>query len=84
MLEKGKQQIVMDALLKQNSPEAIMKRIRLNGPLLQEDGSLHQFTLKIEGQPYRCNCGCNVFHKPDQENLNIYKCNSCEETFDTE
>ena len=84
MLEKREQQVVMDALLKQNSPEAIMRRIRLNGPLLKEDGSLHQSTLKLNGVSYRCHCGCNVFHHPDKESLNLYECNSCKEVFDTE
>jgi len=82
MLEE--QQIVMDALLKQNSPEAIMRRIRFNEPLLKEDGSLHQVMLKIAGKPYRCHCGCNVFHHPDKENLSLYECNSCKAVFSSE
>lgn len=57
---------------------------KLTEPLRHEDGSLHQFTLKIEGRPYRCECGCNVFHKPDKEKLMVYQCNSCKETFKTE
>ena len=40
-----------------------------DNPVLNEDGSLHQWTLKVEGEPYRCKCGCNVFHKPDKEKL---------------
>lgn len=84
MLEKSEQQIMIDALLRQNSPEAIMRRIKLNGPLLKEDGSLHQSTLKFNGVRYRCRCGCNVFHHPDKECLSLYECNSCKEVFDTE
>ena len=55
-----------------------------DNPVLNEDGSLHQFTLNIEGKPYRCKCGCNVFHKPNKEKLMVYQCNSCKEIFETE
>jgi hypothetical protein len=46
-------------------------------PVRLPDGSLHQFMLKEAGKPYRCECGCNVFHKPDDQRLHIYECNSC-------
>lgn len=46
-------------------------------PVLLPDGSLHQYTISIEGNFFFCECGCNVFHKPDDRNLNKYKCNSC-------
>lgn len=37
-------------------------------------------TVKIGGKPFYCNCGCNVFHHPDN-NLNLYKCNACENIY---
>jgi hypothetical protein len=46
-------------------------------PLLHPDGSLHQFMLKVGGSHFRCECGCNVFHKPDDTDLELYECNSC-------
>ena len=49
-----------------------------------EDGNLMNFTIKIGGNFFRCPCGCNVFHKPNKENLNYYKCNSCGSAYDTE
>lgn len=50
-----------------------------------KDGSLENFTLPIKGKLQFCpnNCGCNVFHKPDDKNLNLYKCNSCNCKFKT-
>ena len=50
--------------------------------VLHADGSLHNFTLRISGKPYRCSCGCNVFHKPDRRNLDLYQCNGCEQRFE--
>lgn len=32
------------------------------------------FTLKVAGKPFRCSCGCNVFHKPEKENPEKYEC----------
>ena len=58
-------------------------RIR-DDPVLMADGDLHQWTLKIGGRNYRCKCGCNVFHKPDKGKLMVYRCNSCNYTFETE
>lgn len=51
-------------------------------PLLAEDGKLHNFTLRIAGKPYRCACRCNVFHKPDRTNLELYECNACGQQFE--
>ena len=53
-------------------------------PLLNEDGSLHQYILRIGGKPYRCECGCNVFHHPDKTKLDVFQCNSCRDRFRTE
>ena len=45
------------------------------------DGSLHQFTLRVGGKAFRCACGCNVFHKPNKENLDLFECNGCGEQY---
>jgi hypothetical protein len=50
-------------------------------PLLNSDGTLHQFILKIDGKRYFCECKCNVFHKPDKNNLDLYQCNGCSHRF---
>lgn len=46
-------------------------------PVLTEEGKLHNFMLRISGRPYSCSCRCNVFHKPDRTNLELYECNAC-------
>jgi len=46
-------------------------------PLCHADGTLEQFMPKVDGKPFRCECGCNVFHKPDKTDLELFKCNSC-------
>ena len=51
-------------------------------PVRTADGKLENFTLRIAGQPYRCVCRCNVFHKPDRENMELYECNSCGQQFE--
>jgi hypothetical protein len=50
--------------------------------VLHDDGTLHNFILRVGGKPYRCACGCNVFHKPDREDLGLYQCNACEQQFE--
>lgn len=47
-------------------------------PLLHKDGSLHQFTLNVNGKSFQCGCGCNVFHKPDETRPLLYQCNMCD------
>lgn len=62
-----------------------MSKTDYSKAVLNEDGTLHNFILTIQGTNYRCpieNCGCNVFHKPDRDDLNIYRCNSCGTTFE--
>ena len=51
-------------------------------PVLLPGGELQQFTLRIASKPYRCPCGCNVFHKPNRENVGLYECNGCEQQFE--
>ena len=48
------------------------------GPIKLLDGSIKNSTLKIAGKPFRCSCGCNVFHQPDATRPEIYECNACE------
>ena len=43
-----------------------------------DDGTLHNFTIRVDGTRHRCACGCNVFHKPDRKNLGLYQCNGCD------
>ena len=44
--------------------------------------------LKVQGKPFRCNCGCNVFHRTEisedervrnkiEEGEDILECNAC-------
>lgn len=51
-------------------------------PVRTADGALENFTLRIAGKPYRCPCLCNVFHKPDRSNLDVYECNACGQQFE--
>ena len=53
-------------------------------PVKNEDGSRKQFMFRVDGKPFRCACGCNVFHKPDASRPEIVRCNACEATFETE
>jgi hypothetical protein len=50
-------------------------------PLINGDGSLYNTTLKVAGKPYRCECGCNVFHHPDKTDMDLYQCNGCDNRF---
>ncbi|MCK5021595.1 MAG: hypothetical protein KAS32_31595 [Candidatus Peribacteraceae bacterium] len=52
-------------------------------PKTRIDGKLWEFTLKIGGERHRCECGCNVFHKPDETKSYLYKCNCCPYEFET-
>lgn len=52
-------------------------------PVLNPDGSKAQFLPKINGVGFRCNCGCNVFHKPDRKIPSIYECNACGIEYET-
>lgn len=68
-------------------------RYGVRKPLLDEDGKLKQSILIVGGKSFYCDneipaqygaedgrthdCGCNIFHHPDEEDLKRYKCNSC-------
>lgn len=45
--------------------------------LKNEDGTLKNVMPKVAGSFFYCSCGCNVFHHPDKEDLDLYQCNSC-------
>jgi hypothetical protein len=50
-------------------------------PVRNADGSLHELTLKVAGKPFRCQCGCNVFHQPDNTDAALVQCNACGNQF---
>ena len=35
-----------------------------------------QFMPRVNGKSWHCECGCNVFHKPDGE-PDVFECNAC-------
>lgn len=37
--------------------------------------------IKVAGKPFRCKCGCNVFHHPE-ERPEVYECNACEQWYE--
>jgi len=47
------------------------------GPVTTSDGKIENFVQMVGGKSFRCECGANVFHKPDKADLMLYKCNSC-------
>lgn len=52
----------------------------LNEPVLK-DGKLENFMPKVNWEFFRCECGCNVFHKPNKLNLDLFECNGCQEWY---
>jgi hypothetical protein len=38
--------------------------------------------LNIEGKPFRCPCGCNVFRKAN-EDPDVFLCNACQAVYAT-
>ena len=46
------------------------------GPSIIEEMELSDRIITIDGQTFRCVCGCNVFRHPVGK-LSIYVCNSC-------
>lgn len=69
---------LLDNYLTENPPKLPIKAVR------DENGNLENFQVKIAGKHHRCECGCNVFHKPDDNNLDIYECNACGVQFEAE
>lgn len=50
--------------------------------VLDENGDIETFTVKAKGKQFHCRCGANCFHKPDRENFDRYRCNSCYTTYE--
>lgn len=48
------------------------------------NGDVENFTIRLDGKKYHCHCGCNCFHKPEKNRLDIFRCNACGETFETD
>lgn len=47
-------------------------------PVRHPDGRLWEFVIPVEGGGhFRCSCGCNVFHKPNDKRLELFQCNAC-------
>ena len=46
------------------------------------DGSVENFMPRVAGKSFQCDCGCNVFHKPDRKYPQLYECNGCEARYD--
>ena len=46
-------------------------------PVRNPDGTIHEFVLRVSGERFFCACGCNVFHKPNEEEPELYQCNAC-------
>lgn len=44
---------------------------------LAQHKSNPNIVLTVGGKAFRCECGCNVFHHPDDEDWSIYACNAC-------
>lgn len=67
-------------------PDTVIEHVRdEREPVRTAAGELEQFTIRSErGNLFRCDCGCNVFHKPDNTRLRHYKCNGCEAEYDGE
>jgi len=61
--------------------ESDQKEKILRDPVVDKNGKLEEFTVKINNKFFRCSCGCNVFHKPDKEYPDLYECNCCRITY---
>jgi hypothetical protein len=54
-----------------------LEGVKQDGFVKNEDGSLKNFMIMIGGESFRCECGCNCFHKPIDE-PNRFICNACD------
>lgn len=55
---------------------------KMNEDQIKRHNENPNILLKILGKSFRCECGCNVFHHPQNEtdgsmDDEIFKCNSC-------
>lgn len=53
---------------------------RRQPPSLPESPLINSVMPKVNGKPFRCHCGCNVFHHPP-EKPEVFECNACEEWY---
>jgi hypothetical protein len=65
-----------------NTSEGIMA-ITQPVPVRTPDGKIHEFILNVDGKRFFCPCNCNVFHKPDDRDLELYQCNCCGTQFNS-
>lgn len=57
------------------------KTTLIKGSYVTKKGLPESFTPRINGRMFRCKCECNVFSKPNDQNLDLYECNSCGELY---
>jgi predicted SprT family Zn-dependent metalloprotease len=38
-------------------------------------------TIRTGTHLFQCTCGCRVFHKPDNNDANLYQCNCCDKQY---
>lgn len=50
-------------------------------PVRTETGEPENFMPKVDGQSFRCECGCNVFQKPYRTRPEVFQCNGCGERY---
>jgi hypothetical protein len=48
---------------------------------VMKNGKLENFMPQIGGKSFRCDCTCNVFHKPNENRPELYECNGCGERY---
>lgn len=53
-------------------------------PVKTEDGNIETFSITVAGDEFSCKCGCNCFHKPDKNDLELYACNACNTWYHSE
>lgn len=58
-------------------PNCVKKSPTMATPVMK-DGKLENFMVKKDGKPFHCQCGGNVFTKPDSTDLSLYQCNGCD------
>lgn len=67
------------------TPAAERTTAQLKGTYVTtKGGTVENFTPRINGKIFRCSCGCNVFSKPNDQNLDLYECNGCGALYEAE
>ncbi len=59
-------------------PAVVLSTAQLKVTPVMKNGTIENFMPRIGGEAFRCGCGANVFHKPDDTRLELYECNGCE------